>query len=115
MLDYYFQDDESIDAEIAKTTYPRLIASGDLAQVDPLFIAVEGQRFLDLSSITHGQIPMAVVLLVGTFYVFNMEYTPGVSNVYAFLEAILLSRPQEAKKRISVQKLIKELDITISS
>lgn len=83
--------------------------------MDPLFIAVEGQILLELSSVTNNQIPMAVVLLVGTFYVLNMEYTPGVSNVYAFLEAIMLSRPQEAKNRISVQKLIKELNITISS
>lgn len=82
--------------------------------MDPLFIVVEGQIFLDLSSVTNNRIPMAVVLLFGTFYVLNMEYTLGVSNVYAFLEAIMLSRPQEAKKRISVQKLIKELDITNS-
>lgn len=81
--------------------------------MDPLFIVVEGQ--LDLSSVTNNRIPMAVVLLFGTLYVLNVEYTQGVSNVYAFLEAIMLSRPQEAKKRISVQKLIKELDITISS
>jgi hypothetical protein len=50
---------------------------------------------------------MAMVLLVGTFYILNMEYTPGIWNVYAFLEATLLSRPQEARKRISVQKFLK--------
>ena len=82
--------------------------------MDPLFIAVEGQRFLDLSTVTRDRLPMAVVLLVATFYILNMEYAPGASNVYAFLEAVLLNRPQEAKKRVSVQKLMKEMDFHIS-
>jgi hypothetical protein len=45
---------------------------------------------------------MAVVLPVATFHILNMEYTPDVSDVYTFLEAVLLNCSQEAKKRISV-------------
>lgn len=69
---------------------------------------MEGQVLLNLDQCN---IPLAVVLLIGAFYVLNMEYTPGVSNVYAFLEAVLLNNQQQAKKRVSVQKLIKELEL----
>jgi hypothetical protein len=38
-----------------------------------------------------------------------MEYTPGISSVYAFLKAVTLNRPADAKNKISVQKLLSEL------
>jgi hypothetical protein len=38
-----------------------------------------------------------------------MKYTPGVSSVYVFLEAVTLNRAADAKKKISVQKLLSEL------
>ncbi|CAB3992746.1 Hypothetical predicted protein [Paramuricea clavata] len=52
-------DDESIDEETEKSTYPRLIGSGDLANVETLFIAAEGQRFLDFSNLGSDRIPTA--------------------------------------------------------
>ena len=54
-------------------------------------------------------VPLAIALLVGVFYIFNIEYTPGVRGVFAFLEGIMLSRTQLAKTRIAVQKLIKDV------
>ncbi|XP_046862452.1 uncharacterized protein LOC124455885 [Xenia sp. Carnegie-2017] len=42
-------EDDSFDDEIANTTYPRLIGSGELGSLDPLVIATEGQIFLNLS------------------------------------------------------------------
>ena len=97
------RSEESIDAEILKTRCPRFIASGNIGMLDPLLIAAEGYVFVDLSHSHLCKLPMVVVLLVGTFYLLNVKYTSGVSNVYAFLEASLLKRPQQAKKRISVQ------------
>ena len=56
-------------------------------------------------------VAMVVAILIATFYVLNMEYTPGVSSVYAFLEAVTLNHPADAKKKISVQKLLSELGL----
>jgi hypothetical protein len=52
---------------------------------------------------------MVVAILIATLYILNMEYTPGVCSVYAFLEAVTLSNPSDATKKISVQKLLSEL------
>jgi hypothetical protein len=49
-----------------------------MTNVEPLFIPAEEQRFLDFSNLRSDRIPMAMVLLVGTFYILNMEYTPGI-------------------------------------
>ncbi|XP_028414214.1 uncharacterized protein LOC114537272 [Dendronephthya gigantea] len=105
-------DDDSIDEEVAKTTYPRVVASGDLGSLNPIYIAVEGQIYLDLSG---KRIPvcMVVALVMNSFYILDMEYTPEVSNVYAFLEATLMGKHGDAKKRISVQKFIKELGLNL--
>ena len=54
-------------------------------------------------------LPMAVALLLGTYYVFNIEYQAGGSNVFVFLEAVLLGKDKEAKKRISVQNFLNSL------
>ena len=50
---------------------------------------------------------MALALLIGLFYILNIEYPSGTRNAYAFLEAQLFDK-SEAQKRISVQKLLKE-------
>jgi hypothetical protein len=100
--------EESIDGEILKTTYPRLIASGDIGMLDPVLIAAEGYILVDLSQshlckpCTHGCGAPGWYLI----YLLNVEYTPGVSSVYAFLEAALLNNLKQARKRSSVQELI---------
>lgn len=69
------------------STYPRIVASGDLAYLDPLCIAVEGRIYLSFGG-KNTQVAVVVAILIATFYILNMEYTPGVSNIYAFLEAV---------------------------
>lgn len=93
-----------------KSTYPRIIASGDLGRLDPFYIAAERQIYLNFSG---KNLPVAIVvaMLIATFYILNMEYTPGVSNIYAFLEVVLMDKPADAKKRISVQKFVNELGL----
>ena len=63
-----------------------------------------------LVKLVNVDIPMAIAILVGVFYVFNIEYTPGVRRLFAFLEAIILGQHQLAKTRIAVQKLVKSVD-----
>ena len=66
------------------------------SSLDPFLIAAEGKVVSKLSaSVT---VPLAVSLLLGVFYILNMEYTPGVRNIYAFFESILLNKPEQAKK-----------------
>ena len=91
-----------IDEAIQTTRFPRIIVSGDLSSLDSLVVSKLS------ASVT---VPLAVSLLLGVFYILNMEYTPGVRNIYAFLESILLIKPEQAKKRITVQKLLQELQM----
>lgn len=108
----YFQHDDSIDEEVNKSTYPRIIASGDLANLYPVYIAAEGQIYLNFSG-KNIAVAMLVSMLIATFYVLNMEYTPGVSNIYSFLEAVLMGNRTDAKKRISLQKFVNELGLKL--
>ena len=41
------------------------------------------------------------LLLLSTFYVFDMQYTPGLINFYTFIETILLAKKYQDKTRIS--------------
>ena len=91
-----------IDEAIQTTRFPRIIVSGDLSSLDSLVVSKLS------ASVT---VPLAVSLLLGVFYILNMEYTPGVRNIYAFLRSILLNKPEQEKRRITVQKLLKELQM----
>lgn len=51
----------------------------------------------------------ALSLLVGIYYIFNMQYPPSGKNFFLFLEAILMNNTVEARKRVSVNKLLKDL------
>ena len=77
----FLQKDESIDEAVNSTSYPRLVGCGDLLHLDPFAIAAEGNIVTKLSGVTIG-VPLAVALLLSIFYILNIEYTPGVSNVY---------------------------------
>ena len=42
------------------------------------------------------------LLLVASFYIFHMEYTQGLTNVYTFLEYTLLDKalPKDGKTKV---------------
>ena len=48
-------------------------------------------------------------VLMGTFYIFNIECPTKARNTYVFLEATFLENKKKAKKRVVIQKLLKEL------
>ena len=52
-----------------------------LSVIDPLLIAPEGKVVCMLGSVP---VSKTTVLLLGTFYILNIEYPPGARNVYAF-------------------------------
>lgn len=73
-------------------------------------IVGEGKIIAKLKS---GGMSEAVALLLGVYYIFNMEYPPTARSVFAFLECILLDHPELAKKRVLVQKFIKDLHVVL--
>jgi uncharacterized protein (UPF0333 family) len=66
--------------------------------MDPLYIGVEGQIYLNFSG-KNILVAMVVAILIATFYVLDMEYTPGVLSVYAFLEAVTLNHPATPRRK----------------
>ena len=75
----------------------------------PTLYCCGGQIFLSFGGriIQVAMVVARYLIPIATFYVLNMECNPGVSNVYAFLEAVNVDRHTDRRKRISVQKLLK--------
>lgn len=79
---------------------------GSLSSIDPMYVAAEGVVLLRLCNMS---LSKALAVLVGAYYVLNMEYPAWARNFFIFLEAILLNNTQEAKKRVAINKFFKEL------
>lgn len=62
---------------------PYLLCCGDLSEPDQLYL-------VDKAILCEVEIRDAVYALLSAFFVFNIRYPPGCSNVYAFFEAALL-------------------------
>ena len=102
---YSFQPEEDIDDEIRKTTAPRLIGSGGLATIKPLYLVAEGVIIAKLNNVC---LATALSILVGVYYIFK-DYQSGRKNFFIFLEAALMDKTSEAKKRVAINKLFKDL------
>ena len=89
--------------------FPRLVGGGDLDDIDPLYIAAVGKTVAKLSG-TSVSLPMALVLLMGCYYVFDISYPNKAKNIYLFLEASLLENTTEARKRVVLQKFLADIE-----
>ena len=49
------------------------------------------------------------VLLLGTFYSFNVQYQKNGKSFFTFMKAVLMDKSHEAKKRVVVNKLLQDL------
>ena len=87
---------------------PELIASGDMAVLSCLYVAAEGKIVSKLSP--KMQPSQALAILMACYYVYNIEYPASHRNVYYFLEAVIMDRPSEAKKRVGINKFMLELE-----
>ena len=103
----FIKDYESIDAQIANSLAPKLVEAGDVGDINPLYIVGEGKIISKLNTVTTIQ---ALVILVGCYYMLNIEYHSSTRNVFLFLEVVLMDRSSEAKKRVAVNKFLHELD-----
>ena len=64
---------------------PRIMVRGTLQAPKDAFLIVESNVLCKLS-----QFDRMCLLLVGTFYVFNMVYTKGLGNFFCFVETSLM-------------------------
>ena len=85
------------------------MGAGELDEINPLYIVAEGKVVAALSGNCMG-LPMALIFLIGTYYIFNIEYPAKAKNLFSFLEAVLLENSSETRKRVVVQKFLKELE-----
>ena len=51
----------------------------------------------------------SIALLLGCYYIFNMKYPSTYKTFFIFLEAIMLDNGSKAKKRVAINKILKEL------
>lgn len=87
--------------------FPRLVGSWSGGEVNPLYIVVEGKKTFTITP--NMAITTAIALLIGTYYIFNIEYPAAGRSTYTFLEAVLLGKDKEARKRVTIQKLLSDL------
>ncbi|XP_031556514.1 uncharacterized protein LOC116293253 [Actinia tenebrosa] len=93
-----------IDEEIRRYVQLQVVAVGELFDMDNLYIVCEG---MILCVIPHKRIIDAILALLASFYIFNMEYKEG-SNILSFLEQALLGISR-GKPRITVSAFFNSL------
>ena len=80
---------------------PCVIVEGELSSPLTAYLVVEKEVLCKISK------DEAVTALMSAFYVFNMQYTPGCSNLYSFFEVFFNTRLTGKKQRVgSVLSLI---------
>lgn len=97
---------ESPELAAQKVTLPQPCilyqSTGDFHNISKVYLIIEKSVYC--------QIPAdeAPVALVTAFYVYNMEYTAGCSNLYNLLECLFLGKKIAARKR-KVSTILDEL------
>ena len=102
----FFQDDETIDAEIEKSVAPIIVCVGRLANLNPVNIVAEGMIVCQLCNLSVG---MSIALLLGCYYIFNMKYPSTSKTFFIFLDAIMLDNGSKAKKRVAINNCFEKL------
>ena len=80
-----------------KVPQPMLVVRGSLSKPKDVFLVVEKNLLCKITNIKMGYL----ILLAG-FFVFNMQYTTTLVNVYTFLECFFLDlKVPKGKSRIN--------------
>lgn len=78
-----------------------------MSELSPVYLAGEGRVILKLNcSVTMAD---ALALLVGSYYIFNVEYPNSSRNVFIFLEMAMLEKAGDIRKRVTLNKFLQEL------
>ena len=99
---YLMQEDEVHNVQMLQ---PCIWARGGIKAT-----IVEVKLVVEKRVITSVPARKALLLLLSTFYTFNMEYTEGCSNFYKALEIIFLKAKRDTS-RLKVNRLLGALDI----
>ena len=85
---------------------PCLLVRGDIGNPKDEFLVIENAVLCKIKDCKY--IPL---VLLASFYVFNIHYPPGLVNLYTFLECIILQF-QAPKERARVNNLLIQLSQT---
>ena len=100
MFLFSFVSKENADIKAAaldlQIPQPVVTVRGNVTEPKDAFLVIEKVVVCQLP------IPSIPIALLGSFYVLNMEYTPGCSNIFQFMEVYFLDIQAPSKKtRIS--------------
>jgi hypothetical protein len=76
--------------------------------IAPLYLASEGEVVFKLGNTN---LVRCLLTLTAAFYVFNMKYPNRGKNMYEFVEATLLNNTDNAKKRVTINMLLQNMNI----
>lgn len=66
---------------------PTIVIKGSLTSIKDAYVLVQKQVVCRIPKMKE-----AVLILLASFYVFNMNYTKGFSNLFMFLECYIMGR-----------------------
>ena len=75
------QENENVNTAAQNYITPTVMIKGSFPQPKEAFLVVEKEVLCKIPNISE-----AGLILLATFYVFNMKYTHGTTNVFIFLE-----------------------------
>ena len=83
-----FQAPESLDKVIEKAVEPVILLHEHLYNSDIMYIVAEGKIRCDISS---PKICDALVILLATYFLYNIQYSKISKNIFNFLEMALVA------------------------
>ena len=97
VYDISLQDYADPEEEATKVDYPQpiILIQGTLRKPNNATLALEKQA---LGNVKFSDLP---VILLATYYVFNMKYCPGSTNLFTFFEALFLNHATPKRVRIA--------------
>jgi hypothetical protein len=69
-----------------------LIGAGEYGSITPLYLAAEGET---ITKIPNTNLINGLVILIASYYAFNISYPTKGRNFFAFVEATLLDNSEE--------------------
>ena len=97
------QENDNVNMAAQQHITPTVMIRGSLSNPKDAFLAVEKEVLCKLPNVSE-----VALTLLSTFYVFNMQYTHGTSNVFVLLEYYFMGI-KAPKEKTKVGHLISEL------
>ena len=89
------QENDNVNTAAYEYITPTVMIRGSLSNPKEAFLVVEKEVLCKIPNLSN-----VALALLATFYVFNMEYTRGTSNVFIFFEHyfMVITAPKEKTK-----------------